>query len=463
VSYTETAPDIAQLPLSLERGAVQVQQRESAGTSLDAPMHASHNSPDDPRDLSPMTFETLTHPRADAVWGALAQHVRPCRTRDLPVEQALGCVLAHDALSEIDYPPYERAVMDGYALRAADVPAAAVLRVIGLAAAGGEPCRALHAGECVQVNTGAVIPEGADAVVPVENTRTISDTEVEINETPRAGQHIEHRGGIRARGSTLVPAGVRMMPATLAALVAGGVGKISVYARPRVALLTTCTELAERGARLAPGQIHDTNSIALSQQIARAGGEVHYQGRCADKPSDLHAALELGLAHDVLVVTGGMSKGTHDLVPSLLERLGVEWLVNGLDLKPGKPTRIGRSRDGCWVLGLPGNPVSCAVCFVLFGGPLLAGLQGLIVRPPPSLTGLLEEEMPANGSRPMFQPSMWRSNGMHRVYVRPVEWRGSGDPFGLAMANALIYRPANAPSAPEGEPLSFIMLDLPQG
>jgi molybdopterin molybdotransferase len=409
-----------------------------------------------------MSFETLSFPRAEATWGALAQHVRPGRMRDLALEQAIGAVLAADAPAAMDYPPYDRAVMDGYAVRAADVAgAAARLRLGGLVPAGAAPSAALESGTCIQINTGAVVPGGADAIVPVEDAAPGEDGRVVINEAPRPGQHIERRGAICARGDVLAPAGTRIRCVTAAALAAGGVARVRVFARPQVALVTTGSELVEQGSRLQHGQIHETNSLALSEQITRAGGEVLYQGRCADEPAALHAALELGLAHDVLVVTGGMSKGTHDLAPAQLERLGVQWLVSGLDLKPGKPTRIGRGPSGCWVLGLPGNPVSCAVCFALFGAPLLAGLQGLAVRPPAVLSGGLEEPMKSNGLRPMFQPGLWRTNGLREACVRPLAWRGSGDPFGLARANALIYRPSNAPAAVEGERVSFVVLDTP--
>lgn len=185
-------------------------------------------------------------------------------------------------------------------------------------------------------------------------------------------------------------------------------------------------------------------------------------GRCADEPASLRASLELGLSYDVMIVAGGMSKGTHDLVPSLLEELGVRWLVSSLNLKPGKPTRIGRAETGCWVLGLPGNPVSCAVCFLLFGRCLLQGLQGLGVRPPTHLPGVLADELGAVGERPMYQPGEWAVSPREEIVVTPGRWRGSGDPFGLVGANALIYRAAQSPPAQRGERVRFIPLEAPR-
>lgn len=410
-----------------------------------------------------MKFDTLMSPRAESVWTALAQLVKPGRIRELPLDQAMGAVLAADAAARHEYPPFDRAVLDGYAVRSADfVDGRAVLRVASLATAGGVS-GTLAPGECVRINTGAIVPPAADAIVAVEEASPVADDRVELRGPLRADQHIERRGHIRRVGATLLPTGARIHSSAMAALAAGGVSTVRVYARPTVALLSTGSELVECGARLLPGQIHDTNSVALAELVRRAGGEVLYEGRCSDDKGALRAALELGLAHDVLIVTGGMSKGTHDLVPHVLEELGARWVINGLDLKPGKPTRIGVSKADGWVLGLPGNPVSCAVCFALFGQPLLSGLQGLVVRPPAVLSARLEEHMPANGARPMYQPAIWRANGHADLHVRPIEWRGSGDPFGMAQANALIYRPSHAPAAREDDAVNFVMLDLPVG
>jgi len=142
--------------------------------------------------------------------------------------------------------------------------------------------------------------------------------------------------------------------------------------------------------------------------------------------------------------------------------LGVRWLVNGARLRPGKPLRIGHSETGCWVLGLPGNPVSCAVCFLLFGRVVLEGLQGLPVGKPPHVAGSLEADLPAGGERPIYQPAEWSAGSDGEVYLSPLVWRGSGDPFGMAIANALLYRAAGAPAAPRGETVRFIPLDLPR-
>jgi len=409
-----------------------------------------------------MTVETLTAATADAVWECLARQVHAGRLIEVPVEHALGAVLAADVRAAHDFPPFDRAVMDGYAVRTADFSdGRAVLRCTGLVRAGAAELPEVAPGTCVQINTGAALPSGADAVVMVEHSRRLGDERVELRDHPTPGQSIERRGALAPREGLLVRAGARVGPGTLAALVAGGVQRVSIFAHPRVAILSTGDEIVANRETLRPGQIHDSNGVMLETLVRRAGGEPVRLGRLPDEPGPLRAALELGLNEDVLCVIGGMSKGTHDLIPGLLEQLGVGWLVSSLNLKPGKPTRIGRS-DGCWVIGLPGNPVSCAVCFLLFARAILEGLQGLGVRRPPHALARLDAEMPANGARPLYQPAEWYIDQHGQPRVCPVLWRGSGDPFGMAVANALIYRPANAAPAPADDAAQFVPLDLPR-
>jgi molybdopterin molybdotransferase len=410
-----------------------------------------------------MDFETLEAVTPDRIWEALRAHVKPGRVRTVAVEETIGCVLARDARSTHDFPPFDRAAMDGYAVRSSDFRGASTrLRNVGLVQAGAETPASLEAGTCIRINTGAPVPPGADAIVMVEQSRETGDGFVRLDNAPDVGQHIDRRASMGRTGELLVRGGTRIGAGTLAALVAGGISRIDVFSRPRVAQLTTGSELVARGKALERGQIHDSNSIALEELIRQAGGETVMFGRCPDEPSALRASLELGLSNDLLCVTGGLSKGTHDLVPGLLEELGVRWLVIGARLKPGKPLRIGRSETGCWVVGLPGNPVSCLVCFLLFARGVLAGLQGLPVGRPPHVAGSLEADLPANGERAMYQPAEWSVGANGENHVSPLIWRGSGDPFGMAIANALLYRPADAPAAPRGERAHFVPVDLPR-
>lgn len=441
--------------------AAATRQRGDAAThALDGRAGATHNRR--------VLLRALDAATAEQVWELLPAHVRPGAATDVPAEQALGLVLARDVPLAHDFPPFDRAVMDGYAVRCAEFAGggstggAVRLRRLGLVRAGAGDSQQIAAGGCLRINTGAPLPLGADAVVVVEHARETDDGYVELHDTPQPGQHIDRRGSLMRAGDTVVRAGTRIDAGGLAAIVAAGAQRVAVFQRPRVALLSTGDELVETGRPLGHGQIHDSNSVGIARLIERAGGEPVALGRCPDEPAALEAALRGGLEHTMLCVIGGMSKGSHDLVPGALERLGVEWLVRSLNLKPGKPTRIGRGPGGAWVVGLPGNPVSAAVCFLLFARPMLDGLRGLGASRPPVLRGRLEADLPPVGNRPMFQPAQWAAGPAGESLILPLAWRGSGDPFGLAGANALIQRAAEAPAALRGEAVAFLPIDMPR-
>lgn len=421
---------------------------------------------------TPLRFAT-----AEDVWRLLQARVRPGRTETLRAIDALGRVLAADVQHALDYPPFDRAIMDGYAVRCADFETRAAgsgngvrLRVVGLQRAGGGAAPVVASGTCVQINTGAAVPAGADAIVMVEKSSPVGADVVELLDHPKPGQHIERRAGLGRRGERLVAAPARITPGVLSAIAAAGLREVCVYAAPRVALLTTGDELllSSDDARVANGpsnaerqgadQIPESNSIVLRRLIEACGGRTACVWHAPDQLDALRAALADGLKCDVLCITGGMSKGSHDLVPPALESLGVQWLVTSLNLKPGKPTRIGRGPAGTWVVGLPGNPVSCVVCFWLFARPILSGLQGLPAGRPIHCTAILAQPLPATGERPMFMPARWFADADGAARASPQPWRGSGDPFGLAQANALVYRPARAPAAVAGASVSVFPL-----
>ena len=410
-----------------------------------------------------MNDPPLAAAAVDQVWDMLAQHVRPAERITVAPHDSLGRVLACDARAAFEFPPFDRAMMDGYAVRCDDFAGGETLLTnVGLARAGFEAPADISAGQCLQINTGAPMPPGADAVVMVEKTETADDGRIRLSDAPRRGQHFEKRGGIVAKDDLLVRASTRIGAGAVAAVIAGGLDHLSVFKTPRVGVLSTGDEIIAGGAGRAGAQIYDSNSVMLAELVRSSHGEPIQLGRCGDDRDGLRAVIEKGLACDVLCVTGGMSKGSHDLVPGLAEELGVKWLVRSLHMKPGKPMHIGRAPGGCWMLGLPGNPVSCAVCFLLFARAILDGLQGLAVRKPAHLRATLAADMPANGSRPLYQPGEWHVAQDGTVVVSPMNWRGSGDPFGMATANALVCRPADAPAAPAGDSVRIIPLDVPR-
>lgn len=410
-----------------------------------------------------MELETLQAATSDRIWEALRSRVKHGRPRSIPVEEAVGCVLVTDARSAHDFPPFDRATTEGFAVRVSDFGAAPMrFKISGRIRAGESWGGSLESGACVGVGAGAPLPTEADAIVPRSESREIEGGFVEFDQIPAAGQNIDRRASMIKASDLLLRAGTRINGSALAALVAAGISRVEVFTRPRVALLTTGYELVEHGRKLEEGQIHDSNSTALEEYIRIAGGEVIMFGRCPDTTSALRASLELGLANDFLCVVGGMSSSKHDLVPKLLEELGVKWLTLGTQLTPVNSLRIGQTEAGCWVIGLPGNPIGCAVGFFLFARVILDGLQGLPVGRPAHLVGLLDTDIPAGEELPIYHPAVWSVDDKGSLHVSPLIWRGLGDPFGMAIANALIFRAAGAPAAPRGEAVHFIALELPR-
>jgi molybdopterin molybdotransferase len=291
---------------------------------------------------------------------------------DVSLDLALGRVLAEEVTSAIDVPPFDSSGMDGYALIAGPE---AELEVIGEARAGHPASEALRPGAAVRISTGAALPEGADAVVPVERTSPATAERVRVPAT-EARANIRRAGEDIRSGDVVLRAGTVLGPAELG--VAASVGRASLRCalRPRVAILATGDELTAPGEPLAPGAIYGSNGFALSAQVERAGAALARRGTVPDTPDGTRAAIREALeAADVVIVSGGVSVGPHDHVKDALRDLGVEEHFWGVRLRPGKPTWFG-TRDGTLAFGLPGNPVSAMVTFQLFARPALAALQG---------------------------------------------------------------------------------------
>jgi molybdopterin molybdotransferase len=298
--------------------------------------------------------------------------VRPLAAEGVPVAAALGRVLAEEVVSPIDVPPFDNSAMDGYAVIAG---AGGVVELLGESRAGHPAGEVVRAGAAVRVSTGAQLPRGATAVVPVERSAPAEGAGVVV-EGSAAGENIRRAGEDVRRGDLILRPGARLGPAELGVAAAVGRTELVCARRPRVAVLVTGDELTEPGRPLAPGGIYSSNGFALGALVERAGATLASRQAVPDDPEAARAAFAVALeGADVLCVSGGVSVGPHDYVKPALLALGVQERFWGVRLRPGKPTWFG-ARDAKLVFGLPGNPVSAMVTFLLFAGPALAALQG---------------------------------------------------------------------------------------
>jgi molybdopterin molybdotransferase len=379
----------------------------------------------------------------------------------VPLGEALGLVLAEDVASDLDSPPFDKALMDGYALRAADVAGAggAVLAVVEEIPAGKTPEHGLGPGEAARIMTGAMLPAGADAVVMIEHTSPEAGQGVRICETGvRPGQNVLRRGREMRRGEVVLAAGTLLRPQELGLLAALGRTRPRVYPRPTLAILSTGDELVEPDATPGPGQIRNSNATQLAAQAARAGAAARTLGIARDRLDSLRALIATGLQADVLVLSGGVSAGKLDLVPGVLQELGVRPVFHKVAMKPGKPLFFG-VRDATLVFGLPGNPVSALIGFELFVRPALRLLLG---REDAGL-GLLPARLGADhrhkSDRPTYHPARlelaaegWRAT--------PVDWFGSADLRAIAGANAFVLFTEGERDYRQGEAVSVLAPEL---
>lgn len=318
----------------------------------------------------------------DEAWERLLASARRIEdVQELPLEQADGRVLTKPVISGIDVPPFDNSAMDGYAVRAAETGANAILPLGGRAAAGDRP-GTLPPGTAMRIFTGAPLPEGADAVVMQEDTEKV-DGDVRVLRPPRPGENVRRRGEDIRRGAELLARGVRLSPAALGVAASVGTPLLPVYRRPKVAVFFTGDELAAPGEPLAPGKIYNSNRYLLSALLPRLGCELVDLGRVADRLDETERALRQAAAQaDVVITSGGVSVGEEDHVRNAVARAGSLDLWK-IAMKPGKPFAFGRVGEADF-LGLPGNPVSAFVTFCLFVRPFLlkrAGVEDPLPRP----------------------------------------------------------------------------------
>jgi molybdopterin molybdotransferase len=371
----------------------------------------------------------------------------------VPLAEAQGLHLAEDLKSDRDYPPFDKSLMDGYAVRAADVAAAPMkLRLVGEVAAGGQSSRTLAVGETMAIMTGAPIPPGADGVVPIEDTAREGDV-IRIVRAEKSSRFIARQGADIRQGEIVLRRGTKFEAAQLAVAATIGAYQIAVHPRVRVAVLSTGDEIIPIDAMPTGAQIRNSNSLMLAALLKRFGCDVTDLGIARDDPDIIRRAIVQGQTYDALFITGGMSMGAYDYVPGLLRQLGYDLRITKLRIKPGKPFVFGAGNGqskgtGAFIFGLPGNPVSGFACTVRLASRLLVRLAGgspverwLVAR--------LTTPLPANGPREFYQPARlsWCAEG---PLVAPLPWKGSADLFTLAGADALLVRPENDGQQPIG-------------
>ena len=380
------------------------------------------------------------------------------RVQVLPAEQvslgaATGRVSAGTVAATVDVPPFRSSSMDGYAVRSADAPA--TLAIVGRSAAGRPAAMELGAGEAVEISTGAVVPDSADAVVPVERVAVDGDR-VTIETSVGSGDNIREPGGDTRVGATLLSQGDTLTPPRIGALASCGIDTVLVHRLPRVTIVVTGTELRQPGERLAPGEIYESNGIMLASLLEPGGAVVTRLAATEDTEGAHEASLAEALTADVVVTSGGVSVGPHDLVRRVQERLGVEEVFWGVAMRPGKPLAFG-CRGRTLVFGLPGNPVSALVGALLFVRPALLALTGSPDPAPPFRPGVLTVEVPQRAERDDFVRARvtWNDEG---ALVEPIVGQESHMIARTTAATGLAWIPRGPGSLAPGSRIRFLPL-----
>ena len=381
-------------------------------------------------------------------------HARPLPAETVPLDEAAGRVLADAVLGLVDLPGFDRSSMDGWAVRAADFASPPVsLPVLGDVAAGSPGDASLQAGTALRISTGAPLPEGADAVLPLEQGE---ETGGVLSSSARVEPHafVRFRGEDVRAGEVLVPAGARLTPARLSVVASGGVASVCVHRRPRVSIVATGSELVPLGEPLPPGAIYNSNGPTLTAHALADGAVVLPSLRVEDDPQRTREVLGAALEDaDVLLISGGVSVGGHDLVKDTLAGLGVQQLFWQVRIKPGKPIYCGRRGD-TWVFGLPGNPLSTVVGYLVFVAPLLRRMAGDRFALPATTQVTLAADAPNPGERTTYATARFANGGG----VVLTDKQGSNMTKALADADGFAILPWDRDVLPAGERIEFLPL-----
>jgi len=382
----------------------------------------------------------------------LAAEVRPAEVETEQLLLSGGRILAEPIVADRDFPPFRRAMRDGYAVRANDLTQLPVtLDVIAEVKAGAvlvDLPAEVRPGQAAAIMTGAPTPEGADAVVMVEYTSQ-SGTRVTITRGVASGDNVVPVGSEARRSDVLLPPGKLINYSAIAVASSVGKNSLRVFRRPQVAILATGDEVVEIDKQPGSYQIRNSNSYSLAAQVQQAGGEPRILGIALDEAPHLRGLIQQGLECDLFLLAGGVSMGKYDLVEKVLEEFGAEFFFTGVQIQPGRPVVFGRA-CGKYFFGLPGNPVSTMVTFELFAKPMLQALAGMQAQKLVFLHAHLKSEIKTKTGLKRFLPG-FLSGEFERADVELARWHGSGDVASTARANCYIVVPADRERIPAGE------------
>jgi molybdopterin molybdotransferase len=409
--------------------------------------------------------------------------LKPLGFETVSLLEARTRILAERMVADRDFPPFPRAIRDGYAVRSADLASLPMrLAVVGEIKAGASPQmigRGIHPGEAAEIMTGAPVPAGADAVVMVEYTSRTEGT-ANIARAVCPGENIVPQGAEAKAGDVLLDAGTRLEQAAVAVAASVGRAQVQVYTKPRVAILATGDELVEITAQPGPNQIRNSNSYSLAVQVAAAGARAVVLPVARDDLDDLRRLIVLGLREDLLLLSGGVSMGKYDLVERVLAGLNAEFFFTGVLIQPGRPLVFGRCgallsenhhreqvdaaatgqqltpRASRLFFGLPGNPVSTMVTFALFVRPVIDALAGAHARPLVFSWAKLKSELRTRTGLTRFLPAVLGGEFDH-AEVEPVPWQGSGDIAAAARANCYLVVPPDRERLEAGEMVNVLI------
>lgn len=391
-------------------------------------------------------------------------------TAERSLEEALGSILAEDVLADQDLPPFDKALVDGFAINAQCVAnGTRQFSVVQTIRAGKFPSSGIGPGQAARIMTGAPLPQGADAVVMWESVDSLSDAHFRFSadKSVRPGQNVLARGREIARGEVVLPKALRLNGAAIGVLGSVGRTRVKIVPQPRIRIVPTGDELVEIDQQPGPAQIRNSNAYVLRSLIEQAGGLPEVLPIAKDEPKSLAESLSAGLHADLLIVTGGVSAGEADLVPDTLASLGVEPVFHKIRLKPGKPLWFGVRHSAeelgqkpvrkVLVFGLPGNPVSVVVNFLLFVKPAIMAMRGISTEPVAHKTVPLADSVENRDERPAYMPA--RLTRRHdKIAAELVSWAGSNDLRGAALADGFILMPGGPSRLAAGSNVSFLPL-----